>query len=89
MLSIIRARLHRSRFRHDDLCHNITEGALSDEQLHRAIRAINRQIAEDFAPYWGFGAQLRLEGKTGATKAMTRSLGPQAPGELRSGRHAW
>lgn len=52
---------------------NITEGALSDEQLHRAIRAINRQIAEDFAPYWGFGAQLRLEGKTGATKAMTRA----------------
>jgi hypothetical protein len=39
--------------------------AISDGALIRAIRAINRQIAEDFAPFWSFGAQLRLEGKTG------------------------
>lgn len=30
------------------------------------IRAINRQIKEDFEPYWSFGASLRLEGAIGA-----------------------
>src|SRR5262245_55463103 len=47
---------------------NLSGGAISDHQLHRAIRAVNRQIEEDFKPYWGFGARLRLEGKTGAKK---------------------
>jgi hypothetical protein len=28
------------------------------------IRAINRQIDEDFCPYWSLGATLRLEGKS-------------------------
>jgi phospholipase C len=40
-------------------------GTIPDEELQRVIRAINRQIAEDFQPYWSFGAQLRLEGKIG------------------------
>jgi hypothetical protein len=44
---------------------NLSKGAASDAKLQCAIRAINRQIAEDFQPYWGFGAQLRLEGKSG------------------------
>ena len=30
------------------------------------IRAVNRQIEEDFAPYWSLGARLRLEGTTSA-----------------------
>lgn len=38
---------------------------LTDEQVLGAIRAINRQIAEDFEPYWSFGATLRLEGAVG------------------------
>jgi phospholipase C/GH25 family lysozyme M1 (1,4-beta-N-acetylmuramidase) len=38
---------------------------ISDLELHRVVRAINRQIAEDFAPYWGFGGRLRAEGPTG------------------------
>lgn len=38
---------------------------LSDEEIHTAIRAINRQIACDFEPYWSFGATLRLEGSLG------------------------
>lgn len=42
---------------------NITNGRISDEAALRAIRAVNRQIEDDFAPYWGFGAQLRLEGR--------------------------
>jgi hypothetical protein len=44
---------------------NHTNGQISDEQLQQAIRAINRQIAEDFEPYWHLGAELRLEGKSG------------------------
>ena len=44
---------------------NHTNGQLSDEQVQGSIRAINRQIKEDFEPYWSLGATLRLEGKTG------------------------
>lgn len=40
---------------------------ITDSELQSVIRAINRQIAEDFEPYWSFGARLRLEGK--ASKA--------------------
>src|SRR2546425_1143587 len=47
----------------------MANGAVSDELLQSAIRAVNRQIAEDFAPYWGFGAHVRLEGKTGRKRA--------------------
>jgi hypothetical protein len=43
---------------------NLTDGQLSDRVVQSAIRAINRQVAEDFMSYWGFGATLRLEGKT-------------------------
>lgn len=39
--------------------------AISDRDLHRAVRAINRQISEDFEPYWAFGGRLRLEGPAG------------------------
>lgn len=38
---------------------------LSDEDILPAIRAINRQIQEDFYPYWSLNASLRLEGKIG------------------------
>src|SRR5262245_46355422 len=43
---------------------NHTNGKVSDEDLQFVIRAINRQIAEDFAPYWSMGATLRLEGRS-------------------------
>ena len=38
---------------------------ISDELVLEAIRAINRQIKEDFEPYWSLGATLRLEGAVG------------------------
>ena len=38
---------------------------ITDAFLQKVIRAINRQIAEDFEPYWSFGARLRLEGSAG------------------------
>lgn len=44
---------------------NHTNGKIADEQVHEAIRAINRQIREDFEPYWSLGARLRLEGRSG------------------------
>lgn len=38
---------------------------VTDEAAQCVIRAINRQISQDFAPYWSFGATLRLEGAIG------------------------
>ena len=38
---------------------------IPDEEIHAALRAINRQIDFDFKPYWSLGATLRLEGKSG------------------------
>jgi hypothetical protein len=43
---------------------NHTDGQISDAELQTVIRAINRQIAEDFEPYWSIGAELRLEGRS-------------------------
>jgi len=40
---------------------NFSNGLVEDASLQSAIRAVNRQISEDFQPYWGFGAQLRLD----------------------------
>ncbi|MCA1579908.1 MAG: hypothetical protein LC796_00670 [Acidobacteria bacterium] len=39
---------------------------IPDEEIHHALRAINRQIEFDFRPYWSLGATLRLEGKSGS-----------------------
>ncbi|MBI4509738.1 MAG: hypothetical protein HY698_08870 [Deltaproteobacteria bacterium] len=51
--------------------------ALSDEEMQRTIRAINRQLDRDFEPYWHMGARLRLEGPAG------REPRRQNPSELR------
>jgi hypothetical protein len=42
---------------------NFTD-SLEDEDVQQVIRAINRQIEQDFQPYWSMGATLRLEGHT-------------------------
>jgi hypothetical protein len=52
---------------------NHTGGELSDAEVHTAIRAINRQVAYDFAPYWSLAATLRLEGRAGP-KPDTKTL---------------
>ena len=44
---------------------NLTHGLLSDSEIITAIRAVNRQVNEDFKPYWNTGATLRLEGSSG------------------------
>lgn len=56
---------------------NHTNGQLTDEEVQQAIRAINRQIKEDFEPYWSLGATLRLEGKAGPKPK------PQEPADMR------
>jgi len=43
---------------------NHASGKIRDEEVQHAIRAINRQIQETFAPYWGMSATLRLEGRS-------------------------
>jgi len=43
---------------------NHTDGDISDEEIQETIRVINRQIKEDFEPYWSLGATLRLEGRS-------------------------
>ncbi len=40
----------------------VNRSHLRDADVQRAVRAINRQFAEDFAPQWQFGARLRLDG---------------------------
>jgi len=45
---------------------NHTNGKLKDEEIQCALRAINRQVAEDFMAYWSLGATLRLEGRGGS-----------------------
>ena len=48
---------------------NHAYNTISDDDVQQAIRCINRQISEDFEPYWGFGGKLRLEGRTGKQPA--------------------
>ncbi len=43
---------------------NHTNGKVSDDEVQIVIRAINRQIKEDFEPQWSMGATLRLEGRS-------------------------
>ena len=37
---------------------------ITDEEAQKVLRAINRQIREDFEPYWSLGAEVQLEGKS-------------------------
>ncbi|MEP6547275.1 MAG: hypothetical protein ABJD53_07390 [Gammaproteobacteria bacterium] len=52
---------------------NLTTGKLTDEAIQSAIRAVNRQVSQDFVPYWGFGGQLRLEGKSNRKRSNATS----------------
>ena len=58
---------------------NFSNGRIRDDEVRRALRAINRQIKNDFEPHWGFGATLRLVRKAGS-KLRKQSL-PGRQGE--------
>ncbi len=52
----------------------INYSRVSDHDVQRAIRSINRQISEDFFPYWGINGQLRLEGHSNFNKKKIINL---------------
>ena len=41
----------------------INHTEIADADAQRVLRAVNRQIEGDFAPYWSLSAQLRLDFK--------------------------
>lgn len=43
----------------------VNHTVIPDEEVLVVLRAINRQVEGDFAPYWGMSAQVRLEGRSG------------------------
>lgn len=45
---------------------------IADEQVQEVLRAINRQLKEDFEPYWSFSATLRLEGPIGQRPSLSK-----------------
>jgi hypothetical protein len=53
---------------------NLSHGVVTNAEAQKVIRAINRQIKEDFMPYWGIGATLRLEGNSVTQKPRRQSL---------------
>jgi hypothetical protein len=55
----------------------INHTRLDDEEVQHALRALNRQLQEDFGPAWSMAAELRLEGRS------TRSPGVQSLPDLR------
>lgn len=57
---------------------------LADAELQRALRAINRQFAQDFEPYWQFGARLQLAGAE-STHAADRPPLARRPGRAHDG----
>jgi hypothetical protein len=58
---------------------NHTKGLLKDEAVQVVIRAVNRQIAHDFEPYWNISAELRLEGP--ASKRPSKMSLPELRGD--------
>ena len=52
---------------------------ISDEEAQLVLRAINRQISEDFQPYWGMSGSMRLEGRAG--EAPQRENPPELRGD--------
>jgi hypothetical protein len=54
---------------------------LSDAKLQDAVRAVNRQLEEDFYPHWQFGARLRVDSAGRAPGQHLRKVDlPMLPG---------
>ena len=55
--------------------------SLGDAALQNAVRAVNRQLEEDFYPHWQFGARLRVDsaGRAAAQREHKIAL-PTLPG---------
>ena len=54
---------------------------VSDAELQAAVRAINRQLEEDFYPHWQFGARLRVDSAGRVPRSRQNKIDlPQLPG---------
>ena len=55
---------------------NVTSGTIADADIQTVLRAVNRQIAEDFLPYWGFGEKgmTRICNLTGSKAPCPRQI---------------
>jgi hypothetical protein len=53
---------------------NHSNGKVSDAEIQTVIRAINRQVREDFEPYWSLGATVRLEGRSSVNPDIQRAI---------------
>ena len=58
---------------------NNTQGLILDEELQKVIRSLNRQIKEDFKPYWNYEATIRLEGNS--SQSIDRSTNVDMRGD--------
>jgi hypothetical protein len=59
---------------------------IPDREVHKVVRAVNRQLREDFTPHWHWSAEVRLEGCSPLNDtSITRSIDAlkQAPQDLR------
>lgn len=62
---------------------NHTSGLLSDADVQRAIRAVNRQIEQDFEPRWNMGGTVRLEGYSVGLRQSAQSEAIQHAVDMR------
>lgn len=56
---------------------------LQHQEVQDVIRAVNRQLSEDFAKYWHKEVQLRLEGWTGEKEGYDGAPDPDNPVDMR------
>jgi hypothetical protein len=59
---------------------NLTSGKISDEEVQVVIRSINRQIDEDFEPYWSFGGKFHQQAVRTITGRYARRCNPLSVG---------
>jgi serine protease len=62
---------------------NFTKGKarLSQKDVERTVRAVNRQIREDFTPYWHLQAELRLDSAAAARPGDAEAPHPSMRGD--------
>ena len=63
---------------------------LTDAALQAAVRAVNRQLEEDFYPHWQFGARLRVDSAgrvPGAARQQDRPAHAAGPARRRRALH--
>ena len=60
----------------------VNDTSLYRQEVQTTIRAVNRQLKEDFRPYWHIDAQLRLEGRTEEALDPNRTFNMRGDGVI-------